>query len=159
MQTSIWFMIFLVVAAGALGGVVNAFMTDNGFALPRHETTPDKSVTILRPGYFGNVMIGAVAALISWGLYGPLSSMIIVSTGKATEANTTPAPVGLTLASFVGAILVGIGGAKWLTNEVDKKLLRATAAEAASKQPSPDASQQIAQANPAQALYIAQKMK
>jgi hypothetical protein len=34
---------------------------------------------------------------------------------------------GITLAGLVGAVLVGIAGARWLTNEVEKKMLRALA--------------------------------
>ena len=65
----------------------------------------------------------------------------------------------LSLSSFVGAILVGVAGAKWLTNEVDKNLLRAAAAKAASA-PVPDANkaEQIALATPAQALNIARSL-
>jgi hypothetical protein len=73
--------------------------------------------------------------------------------------NSSPEKVGLSLASLVGAILVGVGGARWLSSEVDKNLLRLTAAEAASKQSSAQASQQIALATPAQALEVARNMK
>ncbi len=52
-----------------------------------------------------------------------------------------------------------VGGARWLTNEVDKNSLRATAAQAASAKPSAAASQQIAIATPAQALNVARMMK
>ena len=58
-------MLLAVFAAGGLGGVVNALMTDNGFALPRFEQATT-GVNILRPGFVGNVVIGAVAALVSW---------------------------------------------------------------------------------------------
>jgi len=58
----------------------------------------------------------------------------------------------------VGAILIGVGGARWLTSEVDKNLLRAAVAEAAGAQPSAAASQQIALAAPAQALNVAKSM-
>jgi len=55
----------------------------------------------------------------------------------------------------VGAILIGVGGARWLTSEVDKNLLRAAAAGA---QSSAAVSQQIALAAPAQALNVAKSM-
>ena len=51
--------------------------------------------------------------------------------------------------------LVGIGGARWLTNEVDKKLLRAAASKAASGQPSDQKAIRISAAPPAEALSIA----
>jgi len=57
--------------------------------------------------------------------------------------------------ALFGALLVGIAGARWLTNEVDKRLLRATAVQAASGKASPEASIKIASATPARALSIA----
>ncbi len=157
MEGSIWFMMFLVAFAGAIGGVVNALMTENGFLLPRSEEAT-QSTTILRPGYLGNVLIGSVAAVISWGLYGPVSAYFIAGTAEALKGNSSPEKVGLSLASLVGAALIGVGGARWLSGEVDKNLLRAAAAQAASKKASSEASQQIALAPPAQALKLARDM-
>jgi hypothetical protein len=158
MNVSMWIMFFIVVIAGAVGGAVNALMTDNGFFTPKMEKVDEKT-SIFRPGYLGNILIGAVAAVVSWGLYGPLSPYYIIGTEQALAANALPETVGLTLASLVGAIMIGIGGARWLTAEVDKNLLRATAAQAASSKPSAAASQQIAIATPAQALNVARMMK
>jgi len=158
MQASMWWMLVLVFVAGAVGGIVNAFITDNGFLLPKSEQASG-GATVLRPGYLGNVLVGAVAALVSWGLYGPLSSLLIAGTDEALKAGASPDKVGLSLASLVGAVLVGVGGARWLSSEVDKNLLRATAAQAAGKQSSVDASQQIAMATPAQALNVAKSMR
>jgi hypothetical protein len=157
MHGSIWLMLVFVAVAGAVGGVVNALMTDNGFLLPKREQG-DGGTTLLRPGYLGNVLIGAVAAVISWGLYGPLSAFFIAGTEQALAANSSPEKVGLSLAALVGALLVGVGGARWLSSEVDKNLLRAAAAQAANKQSSTPASQQIALATPAQALRVARAM-
>ena len=153
-----WWMLVLVAIAGALGGVVNAFISDNGFLMPKSEQT-STGATVLRPGYIGNVLVGSVAALVSWGLYGPLGALLVAGTAEALKANVSPEKVGLTLSSLVGAVLVGIGGARWLSSEVDKNLLRATAAAAAGKQSSTEASQQISMATPAQALNVARSMK
>jgi hypothetical protein len=51
-----------------------------------------------------------------------------------------------------------MGGARWLTNEVDKKLLRNAAVNAAASKGSIDESQKIAASTPAQAFKIAKKM-
>ena len=91
-------------------------------------------------------------------MYGPLSAYYIVGTEQALAANAAPEKVGLSLASLVGAILIGVGGARWLTSEVDKNLLRAAAVEAAGAQPSAAASRQIALAAPAEALNVAKSM-
>jgi hypothetical protein len=60
---SLWWIILMGCAAGAIGGVVNALMSDNGFILPRAEE--GEGFSVIRPGYLGNVLIGAVAAGIS----------------------------------------------------------------------------------------------
>jgi hypothetical protein len=149
-------MMLVIFAAGAVGGIVNALMTDNGFLIPRQEVV--RETTIYRPGFLGNLIIGGVGALVSWGLYGPLSAYQLFSTSAGLDA-TNVGTGGVSLASLVGAILIGVSGARWLTNEVDKTLLRAAAAEAANAKASPNASQQIMMAPPAQALNIAKTIQ
>ena len=157
MQGSMWLMLLYVFVAGGVGGIVNALMTDNGFILPKSEAV-EGNMTILRPGWIGNALIGGVGAVVSWGLYGPMSSVLIAGTAEALKTNVNPDKVGLTLASLVGAVMIGVAGARWLTNEVDKSLLKAAAAHAAGANPSAGDSQKIAMASPAQALNIAKSM-
>ena len=145
----LWKYMAIIFASGAVGGIVNALMTDNGFTLPRTEA--QGKVSIIRPGFLVNVFIGGVAALVSWGLYGPFAAVFII--GGTNDPGI--ASTGLSLSSIVGALLVGIGGARWLTNEVDKKLLRAAASLAASGEPSNKKALQISAATPADALKIA----
>src|SRR5438552_3140303 len=118
-----WLLLLYIAFAGALGGVVNALVTDKGFYLPSKEQVD--AITIYKPGWIGNVLLGAIAAAISWGLYGPLAAYFIAGTPEAMKTNTTPDKIGLTLSSLVGAALLGVGGARWLTSEVDKNLLKA----------------------------------
>jgi hypothetical protein len=59
-----WVCALLILGAGAVGGVVNALMTDNGFVLPTRERS------ILCPGFVSNVLVGALAAFSSWAFYG-----------------------------------------------------------------------------------------
>jgi|SRR5262245_31576799 len=148
---SLWVLLAIVSAAGAVGGVINALLTENGFILPKPEAVENGS--IIRPGIIGNILIGAAAATISWGLYGPFAATIII--GSSAEP---PSGIGISLSSLAGAILVGVGGAKWLTNEVDKKLLRAAATEAAAGQPALSASRRLAVASPSEALRIAKSL-
>ncbi len=121
----IWVMLLVVCIAGAVGGLVNALLTD-GLIKPYKERNGE--MKIYKPGYVGNIFTGAIAAGVSWGLYGPLSSFIIFST--STETPQVPTFVGLTLSSFVGAVLIGVGGARWLTNESEKKILKLAAGSA-----------------------------
>jgi hypothetical protein len=148
---TMWSLLLAVVTAGALGGLVNAFINDQGFRLP--SVARVDGFTIYRPGWIGNVLVGGVAASVSWGLYGPLAAQNIIGpVGDEIVA------VGLSLSSLVGAVLIGIGGARWLTDQVDKNLLKATAAKAAGSPGTATAAQQIAMASPSEALEIAKTM-
>jgi hypothetical protein len=152
---SLWWILLIVCAAGAVGGIVNALMSDNGFLLPQSEK--DDKYKIIRPGFFGNIIISAVAAGISWGLYGPLASYPLIG-GTPSPGVPTPAP-SLTVSALMGAALVGVAGARWLTNEVDKKLLKAAASEAAGAKPTDDnTAKKILMSRPTEALRIAKTL-
>lgn len=137
---------------GIIGGLLNALISDNGFLWPKAIETTDQA-RIWRPGCLGNAFIGAVAAGISWGLYGPFATYYVL--GSPPSASPLTQTFGLTLTSLVSAIVVGIGGARWLTNEVDKRLLRSAASLAASKADDAVRAAQIAAATPAAALVHA----
>jgi hypothetical protein len=145
---SIWGLLIIIVCAGAVGGIVNALISDNGFAMPRTEWIDGRK--IVRPGFFGNVFIGVVSASVSWGLYGSLADYRI-----PLIKNNEP---GVTLSALAGAVLVGVGGARWLTNEVDKTLLTVAASRAAASQADPVAAQKIVFASPIQVLNIVKKI-
>jgi hypothetical protein len=106
-----WTCAILVVSAGALGGVVNALLTDNGFILPQMKRS------VLCPGFISNVLVGAFAAFSSWAFYGSGSA---IDLAQMTEQ----AQVSLRFSALAGAFLVGVVGAKWITNEADKRLLK-----------------------------------
>src|SRR6266850_6636292 len=106
-----WTCALLITLAGALGGVVNALMTDNGFVLPQIRRA------IWCPGFISNVMVGAFAAFSSWAFYGSGAG---IDLGEATLR----AEISLRFSALAGAFLVGVAGAKWITNEVDKRLLK-----------------------------------
>lgn len=142
--------------AGTVGGIVNALLSNNAFILPKREVTGTDNKAF-RLGFLGNMFISGVAACISWGLYGPFASETILGGGlQANELGSSM--LGLSLSALVGAVLVGIAGARWITNEVDKVLLRAAASEAAQAQSDQDKATQIALASPVGALKIAQSM-
>ena len=144
-------LLILVFVAGAIGGVVNALLTENGFLKWKKDVVNNQE--IWRPGILGNVIISGVASCISWGLYGPFAAYYIFGGPKLT--GDTLQTVGLTLSSLVGAVLVGISGARWLTNEIDKNLLRKAASNAAASNASEIKAAKIAMASPFQAVKIA----
>jgi hypothetical protein len=136
----------VVLVAGAIGGVLNALISDEGLFQPRVELA--KGIIIWRPGFFSNVFFGAIAAFVSWALYGPLNGMDV----------TAPQPT-LALATIGGAVLMGIGGTRWLRAEVDKQMLKVAASKAAAAPANAEASQQIMMSSPAQALTIAANLE
>jgi hypothetical protein len=98
----------------------------------------------------GKALIGGIGAVVSWSLYGPLAGASVVSAPDGSMAKGD-----LTLAAVGGALLIGFAGARFLTNEVDKKLLRAAGAEV-SKDKDPALAAAFASGSPAAALQAAQ---
>jgi hypothetical protein len=109
--------IIILVLAGAVGGLVNAFLSTEGFIVSRMQTLDDGS-RVWRPGFLGNVFVGSVTAFVLGGLYGPGPlAQIIIGNGGLIPIN-----VGI----VAGAVVSGVGGTRLLTQEVDKKLADAT---------------------------------
>lgn len=104
--------IFLVLAAGAVGGLVSS-LVDGAFHLPHK----DAEAQVYRPGWLGNVAVGAIAAVMLWGLYGPQANEVLV--GAGTHLHDTV----LKVSELAGALVSGIGGSRLLAAEVDKAAL------------------------------------
>jgi hypothetical protein len=104
-----------ITVAGAVGGFINTLMGQEKLRLPVFESG------LLCPGFIGNVVVGAFAALISWALYGAGAGIDL-----ARQTANTREVLSLTVGALAGAALVGVGGARWLSSEVDTKLLRAS---------------------------------
>ena len=124
----------VVFAAGAVGGVANALLTENGFVLPRWSEVA--GVRVLRPGFLLNVFVGGLAGAVSWGLYGPFAAAFVVGGGRGAAlgpgmGDAAAGMPGITLGGLVGAVLVGVAGARWLTNESERRLLQVVAARTA----------------------------
>ena len=153
-----WEMAGVIAAAGAFGGLVNALLNSgNGFSiqLPRRGTND-----VLQLGTVGNLVLGIAAALISWGLYGPLRDAALVQAGPAglpagSQTLTATSTASLTITAVIGAILAGAGGARVISNELDKKLLRDAGAGAAQQPANPQLAVDIATLAPAKALRAA----
>lgn len=139
-SVSVWEILGAVAGAGAIGGIVNALLSDNGFVLPKLDSG------IVRLGILGNLILGAFAAVVTWGLYGPLKDAVILGTHTPGEVAAT-----LTVTALVGAALAGAGGARVITNEIDKRFLRNAGASIAMKQPDPALAVMMATASPAAA--------
>ena len=105
-----WTCALLISLAGGIGGIVNAFLSDNGFVVPKWKRG------VWCPGMITNVLLGAAASFFSWALSG---------SGAGVEFGPIGARAAMSFrfSALAGAFVVGIAGAKWLTSEVDKKLL------------------------------------
>jgi hypothetical protein len=139
-----WTCALLISIAGAIGGVVNALLTDNGFILPR------KEYAIWCPGFISNALIGAVSAFSSWAFYGSGAS---VELAQVTEQSQ----ISLRFSALAGAFLVGVAGARWIANEVDKRLLKESVKVVAHKDIASEDCEQIVQASPRQVLKAAKR--
>lgn len=151
-MSNFWIILGLIALAGAFGGVVNALLSGINFPLPRIEKIGDAKV--LQPGILGNIFVSTVAALVSWGLYGPLSTYVFLG-----EAQPTQSEPSLTLSTLAGAILVGVAGAKWFTTEIDKSTLKTAATKASSAIPDSAKTAAIAGASPIETLRLVQQLK
>jgi Na+/proline symporter len=138
-----WTCASLILTAGALGGVVNALITHNGFVLPQIHTG------IWCPGFVANVLVGAFAAFASWSFYGS-GAGVEVAARVADRAER--AIISLTFSALAGAFLVGVAGAKWITNEVDKKLLKESVKVAGPKKLSTEVCEKLVAGSPLQIL-------
>jgi hypothetical protein len=104
-------LIGLMVGLGALGGLINCAISGE-FHLPH----TDKEAKIWRPGWVGNVLVGGVAAVVVWGIYGPLASFDLLG-GQNLDPH-------LTLAQLFSSLVVGLGGGRILSLEAQKLILR-----------------------------------
>ncbi|MGH8881447.1 MAG: hypothetical protein ACRD0P_29540, partial [Stackebrandtia sp.] len=138
----------IVAGAGAIGGVLAALLSeDRGFLLPAR--VPGTNGTVVRLGFVGLIVIGAIAAALSFALYGPMSGVALVGSQAVTDG------AELTLGVLGGAVLVGAGGSKWISSQVDKVVLQRTAAVAAGREADPNKAAEIAAATPSAALQVA----
>jgi hypothetical protein len=139
MTDGIW-LVSLVL--GGTGGVLNAVLSDRARVLPSFVTLSPGRTRIVRIGILGNIVTGAATA---GGLYGVIQ---LAGTNLATTSS-----FGLALLGFCD-LFVAFLSARWLTNEVDKLVLRKAVFKAVSAPAAhPDAVGEMQMASP-YALYI-----
>jgi hypothetical protein len=104
-----------VTGAGAAGGALNALVTDNRRPWPSRVGDGARP-GLVRPGLAINVAVAAAASAGTlWAFAG---------TGSTLGA-------GRALLQLVVGLLVGSLGARWITSEADRRILRAAACTAA----------------------------
>ncbi len=142
MGTTNFEVIGLVVLMGSLGSLGSSFLGDSGWHLPMNEEG------IVRPGYLGNMLVGALGALASWGMQ--KSAVLVGGPASALTFST---------ADMAHAIVIGFAGASWFKSHIEGVILQRTAAVAAGKAGDPVAARQIATCTPMEALRVANRMK
>jgi hypothetical protein len=135
-----WTCAALIALAGAFGGGINALLSDNGFLLPHWEEG------IWCPGAISNIVVGAFAAFASWAFYGAGAGVELL--GGASERSQ----ISLRFSALAGALLVGVAGAKWITNEVDKQMLKESVKSVSARTKSPDDCERLVRGSPRQVL-------
>ena len=109
-----WVCALLISAAGGAGCFVNALISNNRFVMPR------RIEGIWCPGALPTVLIGAFDAWASSAFYG---------SGVGIDPADTAVRPHLQMPALAGAFLVGVVGAKWITNEADKRILSVASAQ------------------------------
>ena len=100
----------IVFISGCVGGFINGWKADYWglrYKNPKCDTW--------FPGVLGYVLAGGFAAIVFWGLYGPLRATPVLSD---TISNTS---IGLSLSEVAGSILIGLGGYSWLSSQATRK--------------------------------------
>ena len=88
----IWTIAIVIVVSGGIGGFANALNAGDLHL-------PHRAGNVYSPGWIGNVIIGAIAAVVWWGLYGPMAKVALIG----ESANVVP--ISMTFADVAGAIL------------------------------------------------------
>ena len=104
--------ILAVFAAGCMGGLANAAIAGE-LQLPHK----DPEARVFRPGWIGNVVVGGLAALVFWGLYGPMSGVVLIG-----PRDPGAVAAALRVSELFGSLLTGVGGGRLLSAAVDRRI-------------------------------------
>jgi hypothetical protein len=101
---------FTILGSGAAGGLIKGFLPGKGgIRMPSY----NKKTKVWDPGLAGNILVGGVAPVIIWLIYGPFS-------GK-DFATILDEIVPISLLQIGMSFLIGIGGATILSSLADKQ--------------------------------------
>lgn len=119
-MTSIPIPWIVALAIGGIGGGLNAALSDHTRLFPSMVRLMPGRTRVVRIGVLGNVCIGAAAAVcVFWALQ---------AAGSTLSVN---GGLGLTLLA-VSHLFIAFVSARWVTNEVDKRVLRKAVCKAVS---------------------------
>jgi hypothetical protein len=110
----------VALALGGAGGALNALLSDRAHLLPSFVTLSPGGTRVVRIGLVGNVLIGGGVATSLW--------WAVQAAGGTLSAN---GGAGLALLGLC-PLFIAFVSARWVTNEVDKLVLRKAVFKAAS---------------------------
>jgi hypothetical protein len=110
----------LTITAGGIGGALNAAFSDHARLLPCVVTLSPGRTRVLRIGVLGNLVIGTATAMFLRWLIQVSGASLNVDSGFS-----------LVLLGFCN-LFIAFVSARWVTNEVDKLVLRKAVFKAAS---------------------------
>ncbi len=94
----------LVAACGAAGGLTTCFHKDS-VTLPKY----DRKTKIWKPGAIGTVLIGAIAAMLVWAMYGSAATHDFSNLATGSSSSFS-----LTVAQLASSFLTGLTGGRVL---------------------------------------------
>jgi len=144
MTSLLWFVALLI---GGIGGALNAVLSDHARLLPSIVTLTPGGTRVVRIGIVGNILTGMIVTLcLFW----------TIQAGSTLNANGS---LGLVLLGL-SDLFISFVSARWVTNEVDKLVLRKAVFKAASAPAAhPDTVDQMALAPPYTLYTLAERLQ
>ena len=145
MMSLLWFVALVI---GGVGGALNAVLSDHARLLPSIVTLTPGGTRVVRIGIVGNILTGMIVTLwLFWA---------IQAAGSTLNANGS---LGLVLLGL-SDLFISFVSARWVTNEVDKLVLRKAVFKAASAPAAhPDTVDQMALAPPYTLYTLAERLQ
>jgi len=145
MTSLLWFVALLI---GGIGGALNAVLSDHARLLPSIVTLTPGGTRVVRIGIVGNILTGMIVTLcLFW---------TIQAAGSTLNANGS---LGLVLLGL-SDLFISFVSARWVTNEVDKLVLRKAVFKAASAPAAhPDTVDQMELAPPYTLYTLAERLQ
>ena len=145
MTSLLWFVALVI---GGVGGALNAVLSDHARLLPSIVTLTPGGTRVVRIGIVGNILTGMIVTLcLFWA---------IQAAGSTLNANGS---LGLVLLGL-SDLFISFVSARWVTNEVDKLVLRKAVFKAASAPAAhPDTVDQMELAPPYTLYTLAERLQ
>lgn len=127
-HSEIWRIAMAAGAAGCFGGALGDILNGASPPVPAVVRSDVNQAPVFHPGKIGNVLAGGAAALVLFGLYGPLASHVLLGQAGDTitsSGGTAAVAPFITFSGLIGAFVTGLGGTTILATQVNNNILKA----------------------------------